>query len=303
MIEVRELTKRYGKVVAVDKLSFTVRPGIVTGFLGPNGAGKSTTMRVILGLDNPTSGDALIEGRHLLDAAKPLAAMGALLDAKQVHPNRSARNHLLVVAASNGLPAARADECLELVGLTSVAKRKAGGFSLGMSQRLGIATALLGDPKVLMFDEPLNGLDPEGIHWVRQFLRALASEGRTVLVSSHLMSEMAQTADHLVVIGRGALIADESMNTFLGRSQAQYVKVRSPRATELAELLSPAGARVSPGAGGMMNVAGASPEQIGDAAAAAGIPLYELMVVGQTLEDVFLALTGDSSDYHTGGVH
>ncbi len=233
MIEAVGLTKRYGSTLAVDNLSFTVRPGSVTGFLGPNGAGKSTTMRMILGLDNPTSGSAVIGGQSYAHLTRPLTQVGSLLDANWIHPNRSARAHLRFMAAANKLPTSRVDEVLDIVGLSSVAKKAAGKFSLGMKQRLGLAGALLGDPKVLLFDEPVNGLDPEGIFWIRTFMRNLAAQGRTVFVSSHLLSEMALTADHLIVIGRGRLIADSSTEEFIARSTRSSVRVRSPQLPEL----------------------------------------------------------------------
>ncbi|BFO15347.1 hypothetical protein SHKM778_17350 [Streptomyces sp. KM77-8] len=237
MIELEGLTKRYGEKVAVRDLTFTVRPGIVTGFLGPNGAGKSTTMRMILGLDHPTAGDVRIDGTHYDRLQDPLTYIGALLEAKGVHPGRSAYNHLLCLAQSNGIPERRVHEVLDAVGLTAVARKKAKGFSLGMGQRLGIAAALLGDPRILMFDEPVNGLDPEGIHWIRTLMKSLAAQGRTVFVSSHLMSEMALTAEHLVVIGQGRLLADTSMADFIARNSRSYVRVRSPQRELLLDVL------------------------------------------------------------------
>ncbi|SDO77466.1 ABC-2 type transport system ATP-binding protein [Nakamurella panacisegetis] len=296
MIEVTALSKTFGRTKAVDHLSFTVRPGVVTGFLGPNGAGKSTTMRMILGLDNPTSGQALIDGRQYASLVRPLTKVGALLDANWVHPNRSARAHLRWMAASNGLPTHRVDEVLDTVGLTSVAGKAVGKFSLGMKQRLGLAGAILGDPEVLLFDEPVNGLDPEGIVWIRQFMQSLASAGRTVFVSSHLLSEMAVTADHLIVIGRGRLIADASTADFIKESTESTVKVRSPRLAELADLLVRNNIRITP-TDGALTVHSAPIEQVGDLAGAAGITLHELSGVQGSLEEAFMQLTGDSVEY------
>ncbi|MFE9744344.1 ABC transporter ATP-binding protein [Saccharothrix saharensis] len=298
MIEAIGLTKRYGKTVAVDNLSFTVEPGRVTGFLGPNGAGKSTTMRMILGLDRPSAGRVLIDGKPYAQLDRPLRTVGALLDAKWVHPNRSARAHLQWLAKSNGLPDRRVDEVLEMVGLTKVAKRRAGGFSLGMSQRLGIAGALLGDPKVLLFDEPVNGLDPEGILWIRQFMQGLAAEGRTVLVSSHLLSEMALTAQDLVVIGRGKLISQSSTTEFVERSTENTVRVRSPHADKLGAMLVDKGFTVREDADGSLTVSGAQSDEIGDIAAASGVVLHELSPQRGSLEQAFMQLTGDSVEYH-----
>ncbi|QFZ23854.1 ABC transporter ATP-binding protein [Saccharothrix syringae] len=299
MIEAVGLTKRYGKTVAVDDLSFTVAPGRVTGFLGPNGAGKSTTMRMILGLDRPSAGRVLIDGKPYAKLDRPLRTVGALLDAKWVHPNRSARAHLQWLAKSNGLPDRRVDEVLDLVGLTKVAKRRAGGFSLGMSQRLGIAAALLGDPKVLLFDEPVNGLDPEGILWIRQFMQGLAAEGRTVLVSSHLLSEMALTAQDLVVIGRGRLISQSSTTDFVERATENTVRVRSPHADKLGAMLLDKGFTVRDDADGALVVSGATSDQVGDVAAAGGVVLHELSPQRGSLEQAFMQLTGDSVEYHT----
>ncbi|MBB5960577.1 ABC-2 type transport system ATP-binding protein [Saccharothrix tamanrassetensis] len=298
MIEAIGLTKRYGNTVAVDNLSFTIAPGRVTGFLGPNGAGKSTTMRMILGLDRPTSGKVLIDGTPYAQLDRPLRTVGALLDAKWVHPNRSAKAHLQWLAKSNGLPARRVDEVLDLVGLSKVAKRRAGGFSLGMSQRLGIAGALLGDPKVLLFDEPVNGLDPEGILWIRQFMQGLAADGRTVLVSSHLLSEMAVTATDLVVIGRGKLISQSSTTEFVERSTENTVRVRSPHADKLGALLVDKGFTVREDTDSSLSVSGASSDQIGDIAAASGVVLHELSPQRGSLEEAFMQLTGDSVEYH-----
>ncbi|XVV03765.1 ABC transporter ATP-binding protein [Actinosynnema sp. CA-248983] len=298
MIEAIGLTKRYGNTVAVDNLSFTVAPGRVTGFLGPNGAGKSTTMRMILGLDRPTAGKVLIDGKPYTQLDRPLRTVGALLDAKWVHPNRSARAHLDWLAKSNGLPGKRVDEVLDLVGLTKVAKRRAGGFSLGMSQRLGIAGALLGDPKVLLFDEPVNGLDPEGILWIRQFMQGLAAEGRTVLVSSHLLSEMALTASDLVVIGRGKLISQSTTTEFVERSTENTVRARSPHADKLGAMLVDKGFTVREGEDGALTVSGATSDQVGDIAASAGVVLHELSPQRGSLEEAFMQLTGDSVEYH-----
>lgn len=298
MIEAIGLTKRYGRTVAVDDLSFTVQPGRVTGFLGPNGAGKSTTMRMILGLDRPTAGRVLIDGKPYTELNRPLRTVGALLDAKWVHPNRSARAHLKWLAVSNGLPAKRVDEVLDAVGLTQVAGKKAGGFSLGMSQRLGIAAALLGDPQVLLFDEPVNGLDPEGILWIRTFMQNLAAEGRTVLVSSHLLSEMALTASELVVIGRGKLISQSSTAEFIDRSTGNSVLVRSPQLFKLGPLLVDKGFTVRDGADGALSVSGATSDQIGDIAAANGVVLHELSPQRGSLEEAFMQLTGDAVEYH-----
>ncbi|MFJ6670577.1 ABC transporter ATP-binding protein [Actinosynnema sp. NPDC091369] len=298
MIEAIGLTKRYGKTVAVDDLSFTVEPGRVTGFLGPNGAGKSTTMRMILGLDRPSAGRVLIEGKPYAQLDRPLRTVGALLDAKWVHPNRSARAHLQWLAKSNGLPDRRVDEVLDMVGLAKVAKRRAGGFSLGMSQRLGIAGALLGDPKVLLFDEPVNGLDPEGILWIRQFMQGLAAEGRTVLVSSHLLSEMALTAQDLVVIGRGKLISQSSTTEFVERSTENTVRVRSPHADKLGAMLVDKGFTVREDADGSLTVSGALSDEIGDIAASGGVVLHELSPQRGSLEEAFMQLTGDSVEYH-----
>ncbi|MER5261074.1 ABC transporter ATP-binding protein [Actinosynnema sp. NPDC002837] len=298
MIEAVGLTKRYGKTVAVDNLSFTVAPGRVTGFLGPNGAGKSTTMRMILGLDRPTAGQVLIDGKPYARLDRPLRTVGALLDAKWVHPNRSARAHLQWLAKSNGLPDRRVDEVLDMVGLTKVAKRRAGGFSLGMSQRLGIAGALLGDPKVLLFDEPVNGLDPEGILWIRQFMQGLAAEGRTVLVSSHLLSEMALTAQDLVVIGRGKLISQSSTTEFVERSTENTVRVRSPHADKLGAMLVDKGFTVREDSDGSLTVSGALSDEIGDIAAGSGVVLHELSPQRGSLEQAFMQLTGDSVEYH-----
>jgi len=297
MIEARGLTKRYGEQLAVDDLSFDVRPGQVTGFLGPNGSGKSTTMRMIMGLDHPTAGSVTVGGRRYHDLTRPLREVGALLEAKAIHPGRSAYNHLWSLAQTNAIPRSRVDEVIELVGLQEVARRRAGTFSLGMGQRLGMAAALLGDPGILLFDEPINGLDPEGIRWVRTLLKHLAGEGRTVFVSSHLMSEMALTADHVVVIGRGRLIADLSMQEFIARSSRQFVRVRSPQATELAGALTRAGAGVTAEDDGSLAVTGLSTADVGDVAGAHGLVLHELSPQAASLEEAFMELTRDSVEY------
>jgi len=302
MIEVCELTKRYGTAVAVDELSFTVHPGLVTGFLGPNGAGKSTTMRVILGLDAPSSGRATVNGRRYQQLTCPLHQAGALLDAGAVPGGRTARNHLRAIAASNGIGARRVGEVLGLVGLESAASKRVRGFSLGMKQRLGIAAALLGDPPVLLFDEPVNGLDPEGIHWIRGLLKQLAGEGRTVFVSSHLMSEMALTADHLIVIGRGRLIADAPVTEFVSQGSGGHVVVRSPRGGDLASLLAANGAAVTAGPDGGLSITGLDSGRIGDLAAAHGIALHELTPRHASLEEAYMELTRDHADYQAGAL-
>jgi ABC-2 type transport system ATP-binding protein len=296
MIEVVGLTKRYGDTVAVRDLSFTVQPGRVTGFLGPNGAGKSTTMRLILGLDRPTAGHAYVEGRPYRRLREPLRTVGALLDATWRHPGRSAREHLRWIAATNGIPDSRADDVLHLVGLSAVAKKKAGGFSLGMLQRLGIATALLGEPRVLLFDEPINGLDPEGIRWVRDLMHALAAEGRTVFVSSHLLSEMTRTAQDLVVIGRGQLIYEGTAEDFVSRATDRSVRVRSPHLPALREALAAKGAQVCEEDGALV-VSGLDSGAVGELAFAAGVTLHELSPRTGSLEQAFLQLTGDAVEY------
>jgi ABC-2 type transport system ATP-binding protein len=308
MIEARDLTKRYGAKTAVDHLSFTVEPGRVTGFLGPNGAGKSTTMRLILGLDRPQSGTATIDGKRYADLATPLRVVGALLEARAMHTGRSAYNHLLFLAQTQGLPRSRVDQVLALVGLTEVAHKRTGGFSLGMSQRVGIAAALLGDPQVLILDEPVNGLDPEGILWIRNMMKQLASEGRTVFVSSHLMNEMAVTADHLIVIGRGKLIAESSTQEFIERSSEKFVLVRSPDAARLAELVNAAGGKAEPqaeadgngnGAGraAALRVTNLDAPRIGEIAAADRIVLHELTPRLASLEEAYMELTADHLEY------
>ncbi len=297
MIEATGLTKRYGSTLAVDNLSFEVRPGRVTGFLGPNGSGKSTTMRMVMGLDRPDAGVVTVNRRRYHDLPWPLREVGGLLESKAVHPGRSARNHLVVMALANGIARSRVDEVLELVGLAGVAGKRAGKFSLGMAQRLGIAAALLGDPGVLLFDEPINGLDPEGILWVRTLLKRLASEGRAVFVSSHLMSEMALTADHLVVIGRGRLIADEPVSSFVASSSRQSVRVRTPRPDDLRRVLEDAGARVDVTEPHAFTVAGLSAPDIGDLAARHAIALHELAPQSASLEEAFMELTRDSVEF------
>ena len=297
MIEIQDLTKRYGDRTAVDRLSFTVRPGQVTGFLGPNGAGKSTTMRVILGLDSPTSGRATIDGKPFAALANPMREVGALLDAKAIHGGRTAYHHLLCLAQTNGIPKSRVGEVLEIVGLTEVARKRAKGFSLGMGQRLGIAGALLGDPRILMFDEPVNGLDPEGILWVRNLMRSLASEGRTIFVSSHLMSEMENTADHLIVIGRGRMIADCTVTEFIEQNSHLAVRVRTPEPGALAEAITRAGGKAVRSGDGLL-VTELAPDHIGDLAFDNGIRLHELSPLQASLEQAFMELTRDSVEYH-----
>ncbi|MFD5340563.1 ABC transporter ATP-binding protein [Streptomyces hawaiiensis] len=298
MIELEGLTKRYGEKVAVNNLSFTVRPGIVTGFLGPNGAGKSTTMRMILGLDHPTAGDVRIDGKHYQQLKDPLTYIGALLEAKAWHGGRTAYNHLLCLAQSNGIPRSRVRDVLDTVGLAAVAKKKTKGFSMGMGQRLGIAAALLGDPRILMFDEPVNGLDPEGIHWIRTLMKSLAAQGRTVFVSSHLMSEMALTAEHLVVIGQGRLLADTSMADFIDRNSRSYVRVRSPQRERLLDVLHQAGIVAVESGDGVLEVDGGKAEQIGELAAQHRITLHELSPQQASLEEAFMQLTAESVEYH-----
>jgi ABC-2 type transport system ATP-binding protein len=300
MIEVRHLTKRYGAAVAVNDLTFTVRPSHVTGFLGPNGAGKSTTLRLILGLNEPTSGTATIDGRPFRDRPRGLHHVGALLDANDVHPGRSARAHLSALARSNGISRARVDEVLREVGLASVARRRVGGFSLGMKQRLGIAAALLGDPPVLLFDEPINGLDPEGVRWVRGLFRRLAAEGRTVLVSSHLMSEMEHTADELIVVGRGELVAAEPLSTFAARGTRRSVTVRTLEPAVLAAALGAAGATVRVDDAETLTVTGIEASRVGELAHRRGVELYELSTNTASLEEAFMELTIDRADHVAG---
>ncbi|WP_412541884.1 ATP-binding cassette domain-containing protein [Longispora sp. K20-0274] len=300
MIVAEGLTKWYGPSVAVENLSFTVQPGRVTGFLGPNGAGKSTTMRMILGLDRPTGGHVTVGGVNFQESAAPLRTVGAVLDAKAVHPGRTAYKHLLALALSNGLPKRRVTEVLETVGLAQVAKDRIGGFSLGMSQRLAIAGALLGDPAVLMFDEPVNGLDPEGIRWIRGLMRGLAAEGRTVFVSSHLLAEMAETADHLIVIGKGRLIADTSVAEFTGRGTGGYTKVRSPEPDRLLALVTAAGGSGTPTPDGALAVTGLDCAALGDLAAEQSLRLHELTPVHASLEETFMELTSGDVSFRAG---
>jgi len=301
VIEVRGLTKRYGDKVAVNDLTFDVAPGVVTGFLGPNGAGKSTTMRVVMGLDRPNAGSTSINGRRYHDLAWPLHEVGALLEAKAIHPGRSAFDHLWMLARTNHIARARVDAVLDLVGLTAVARKRAGTFSLGMGQRLGIAVALLGDPGVLLFDEPVNGLDADGIRWVRQLLRRLAGEGRTVLVSSHLMSEMAQTAHQVVVIARGRLVADTTIDDFTSRNARRSVRVRSPQAPRLAEVVTGAGGTVRTSDDDSLTVEGLDAARIGDLALANGLALHELTALSSTLEEAFMESTEGDLEYQVGG--
>jgi len=301
MIEIHDVTKRYGSTTAVDGLSFEVRNGEVTGFLGPNGAGKSTTMRMMVGLDAPTSGRVTIDGRRYGDLRFPLRHVGALLEARAIHPGRSARSHLQWLADSNGIDRRRVDQVLDQVGLAEVANRRSGGFSLGMGQRLGIATALLGDPDALLLDEPVNGLDPEGIQWIRQLLRSLAAEGRSVLVSSHLMSEMALTADRLVVVGRGRLIAEGTVDEVVRTSSHHHVRVDAEDTEALERLLRGHGAHVGHEPDGALTVTGMDARAVGIAAGTAGMTLYELSPQNASLEEAFMELTRNASDYHAGG--
>ncbi len=298
MLEIVELTKRYGDVTAVDGVTFRVRPGVVTGFLGPNGAGKSTTMRMILGLDKPTSGSALVNGRPYVDSRAPMRELGVLLDARNVDKGRSARNHLRALGATVGIGRTRVEDLLELVGLSDVADKSAGSFSLGMGQRLGIATALLGDPSVVMLDEPVNGLDPDGIQWIRGLLKDLAAEGRTVFVSSHLMSEMELTAEHLVVIGRGRIIADMSMDDFIASASPDRVRVVSPEAVRLREPLLALAKSVTSAEAQVLEVEGVPASIIGDLAAELGVRLHELTSISASLEEAFMELTRESVQYH-----
>jgi ABC-2 type transport system ATP-binding protein len=300
MIEARGLTKRYGDKVAVDHLDFTVRPGLVTGFLGPNGAGKSTTMRLILGLDRPTNGAVTVNGKAYVDLPAPLHEVGALLEARSVHTGRSAYHHLLAMAATHGISKQRVQQVIDLVGLGEVARKRAGAFSLGMGQRLGIASTLLGDPGILILDEPVNGLDPDGILWIRNLLKGLAREGRTIFVSSHLMSEMSQTADHLIVIGKGRLIADQPISDLIGASSRSSVLVRSPRAAELRDLLIGPDVTVTSTDLGQLDISGLSALEIGEAALKAGIVLHELTPQRASLEEAFMELTNESVEFHGG---
>jgi ABC-2 type transport system ATP-binding protein len=297
MIEVRGLTKRYGEKVAVDDLSFSVEPGKVTGFLGPNGAGKTTTMRLILGLDYPNRGTVTVKGKQYRELDNPMREVGALLDAKAVHGGRSAYSHLLCLAQTNNIPKRRVDEVLSLVGLTEVTKKRSKGFSLGMGQRLGIAGTLLGDPSVLMFDEPVNGLDPEGIRWIRNLMKALAAEGRTVFVSSHLMSEMENTADHLIVIGRGKLIANCTTGEFIARNSTETIRVRTPQLDQLAKAVAAAGGVATSSGEGSLLIRGLPVDRVGDIAFENGIRLHELAQARASLEQAFMELTADSVEY------
>jgi ABC-2 type transport system ATP-binding protein len=297
MIEAMQLTKDYGEKRAVNEISFTVRPGIVTGFLGPNGSGKSTTMRLVLGLDAPTSGDVRVNGKHYREHSAPLHEVGALLEARSVHTGRSAYNHLLALAQTHGIPRGRVDEMVDLVGLHDVARKRAGQFSLGMGQRLGIAAALLGDPATVMLDEPVNGLDPEGVHWIRNLLKQLASEGRTVFVSSHLMSEMSLTADHLIVIGRGRLIADMSVDEFVRKASGERVRVLTPQATRLRELVLGPNVSVTSEEANALEVRGLTAQAVGEIAAENGIVLHELVPVQASLEEAFMELTAEDVEF------
>jgi ABC-2 type transport system ATP-binding protein len=299
MIEVENLSKRYGEKLAVDGLDFVVQPGIVTGFLGPNGAGKSTTMRLIAGLDEPTAGRARVNGSDYRSAAAPMAELGLLLEAKAMHTGRSARNHLLALAQTNGISRRRVDEVIDMVGLRDVAGKRVGGFSLGMGQRLGVASALLGDPKVVVLDEPVNGLDPEGVLWIRNLLKGLAAEGRTVFVSSHLMSEMAQTATRLIVVGRGRLIADTTVEEFVARAAGNHVTVRTPEAPRLRDLLLGPDVTVTSEQPDVLSVQGLTAEQIGTVAWQAHLPVYELTLQQASLEQAFMQLTEDSVEYRS----
>jgi len=301
MIEVSGITKRYGHTLAVNALSFEVKPGQITGFLGPNGSGKSTTMRMIMGLDHPDAGQARINGLPMKGLGWPLREVGALLDAKSIHQGRSAFNHLWALAQTNDIPRSRVHEVLDVVGLSSVANKRAGTFSLGMGQRLGIAGALLGDPSVLLFDEPINGLDPEGVRWVRNLLKGLGKEGRTVFVSSHLMSEMALTADHLVVIGRGRLIAEMAVDEFIAQSAEQVVRVRTPQPDEFAEAMHSNGATIVQEEDGTLSVAGLNAQEIGDIALGQHVALHELTPQLASLEEAFMEITKDSVDYRSEG--
>ncbi|WP_026931395.1 ABC transporter ATP-binding protein [Glycomyces tenuis] len=297
MIEIEHLTKRYGKKTAVDDLSFTVKPGVVTGFLGPNGAGKSTTMRAIVGLDAPTAGTVRVNGRRYNQFRSPMTEVGALLEAKSVHAGRSAYKHLLALAHTHSIPKRRVREVIDTVGLSDVAGKRVGGFSLGMGQRLGIAVALLGDPAVLILDEPVNGLDPDGVRWIRQLLKSLAAEGRTVFLSSHLMSELSQTADHLVVIGQGKLLADTTVDDFVNGRSGEKVKVVSPDAAALAERLQGPGIAISSPKTGVLEIQGTEAAVVGTTAAAHGLVLHELSIQRASLEDVFMELTADVVEY------
>ena len=301
MIEVENISKRYGDKLAVDGLDFAVRPGIVTGFLGPNGAGKSTTMRMIAGLDEPTAGRVRVNGKDYRAASAPMAELGILLEARAVHTGRSARNHLLALAQTNGVSRRRVDEVIGMAGLDDVAGKRVGGFSLGMGQRLGIASALLGDPSVIVLDEPVNGLDPEGVLWIRNLLKSLAAEGRTVFVSSHLMSEMALTATRLVVVGRGRLIADTTVEEFVARAGGGAVTVRTPQTARLRELLLGPDITVTSQQSGVLHVQGLAAEQIGTIAWQARLPIFELTTTHASLEEAFMQLTDDCVDFRSHG--
>ena len=297
MIEVQQLTKRYGATLAVDDLSFRVGPGRVTGFLGPNGAGKSTTMRAMIGLDRPTSGQVLIDGRPYVDLPQPLCEVGALLETRALHGGRTAHGHLLGLARSNRIPDRRVGEVLEIVGLAAVAKQRAKGFSLGMTQRLGVAAALLGDPRVLLLDEPVNGLDPEGILWIRELMKRLADEGRTVFVSSHLMSEMALTAEHLIVIGQGRLLADMPVEEFIARNSRSYILIRTPEPERLRDVLTAEGVQSDTGPDGAIEVVGTTLERVGALVSANQVTVYEMSPQVASLEAAFMQLTADAVDY------
>ena len=299
MIEAHSLTKRYGAKTAVDAIDFTARPGLVTGFLGPNGAGKSTTMRMIVGLDRPSGGSVTVNGKPYAEHRAPRHQVGALLDAKAVHAGRSARNHLLAIAATHRIGKKRVEEVIGMTGLESVARKRVGGFSLGMGQRLGLAVALLGDPATLILDEPVNGLDPEGVAWVRVFLRSLAAEGRTVFLSSHLMSEMAQTADHIIVLGRGRVVADAPVGDILARAGGDIVRVRSLDVVRLAAILEAEGGAVTGAEPDLLSVAGIAARRIAELAAGAGIAVYELTPIAGSLEDAYMALTRSEVEYQT----
>jgi ABC-2 type transport system ATP-binding protein len=299
MIQIQQLTKRYGAKTAVDGITCTIEPGRVTGFLGPNGAGKSTTMRMVVGLDRPSAGSVTVNGKRYADHRAPLHEVGVLLDAKAVHTGRTAYNHLLAMAATHGIGAKRVHEVIAMTGLESVAKKRVGGFSLGMGQRLGIAAAMLGDPATLILDEPVNGLDPEGVLWVRQLTRHLAAEGRTVFLSSHLMSEMAQTADHIIVLGRGRIIADAPVSEILAAATGTVVRVRTPQSPDLMRLVASADVTVTLEEAGLLQIVGLDAPQIGEVAARAGIVLHELTPVGASLEDAYLELTHNDVEYKT----
>jgi ABC-2 type transport system ATP-binding protein len=299
MITAEGLTKRYGAKTAVDGLDFTVRPGRVTGFLGPNGAGKSTTMRMVVGLDRPTAGGVTVNGKPYAQHRAPLHEVGALLDAKAIHTGRTAENHLRAMAATHGIGERRVREVIELTGLESVARKRVGGFSLGMGQRLGIAAALLGDPATLILDEPVNGLDPEGVLWVRRLVRSLAAEGRTIFLSSHLMSEMAQTADHLIVLGKGRIITDAPVADVIAGNTGSRVRVRSPQASQLADLLAASDVSVMRSEAGMLEITGVEASGIGDLAAEHSLAIHELTTLNASLEEAYMALTADAVEYRT----